>query len=71
MTLCVTGHFYTQKSSHFAKSKTICVTFLYKNMDTLRYSIFHWIFEIGGGGGAFLYAKKDALCVTFLYAKND
>ena len=40
------------------------------NPDTLRYSIFHGIFEIGGEGGTFLYAKNNALCVTFLYTKT-
>ena len=29
MTLCITWSFYVQKSRHFAKSKTVCITFLY------------------------------------------
>ena len=29
ITLCVTWRFYIQKARHFAKSKTICDTFLY------------------------------------------
>ena len=46
--------FYIQKSRHFAKSKTICLTFFtYNNPDNLRYTIFHWIFEICGGEGTF------------------
>ena len=32
---------------------------------------FHGIFEIGGGGGAFLYATNNAPCITVLYAKNN
>ena len=50
--------------------------FIYKNPDTLRYTIFHGIFEIGGGGGYFyeqktmhfalhFYMQKNALSVTF------
>ena len=67
MTICVTRRFYIQKSRHFEKSKTICVTFfVFKNPDTLRYAIFHVFFEIGGGGGAFLHTKKNALDVYFL-----
>ena len=29
----------------------------------------HEMFEIGGGMGAFLYAKNTTLCITFLYTK--
>ena len=69
------------KSRHFAKHKTICVTFLYKKPDTLRYAIFYGIFEIGEGGRDNFIGKKlctlryificnnDELCVTFLYLK--
>ena len=58
---------YIQKSRHFAKIKTICITFLYlKNPDTLRYMIFYGISEIGKGGGDIFICKKNAVCVTFL-----
>ena len=63
---------YIKKAWHFAlhevfiykkqdtskKSKTICDTFfIYKNPALLRHAIFHWIFEICGGGGH-LFIKK-------------
>ena len=59
------------KSRHFAKHKTICVTFLYKKPDTLRYAVFCGVFEIGEGGRDIFIGKNYALCVTFLYAKNN
>ena len=100
---------YVQKARHFAKIKTICVTFLFtksqtlyikqffmmflklaflyrkksqhfalrdvliyqkqtlckkkdvlniRNPDTLRYAIFHGVFEIVGGGGGEVFMSK-------------
>ena len=37
----------------------------------MRYAIFHVIFDIGGGGGAFFLTKNNALFVKFVYAKNN
>ena len=59
-TLCVTWRFYIQKARHFAKKKTICVTFLYQNPHTFRYAIFDWIFQIRWGWTAiFICSKKN------------
>ena len=74
---------YIQKSWHFAlpdifiykkrdtsqKSRQFALRFYIQNLDTLRYAISHWTFEIGGGGGNFLYLK-NALYVIFLYVKT-
>ena len=83
---------YTQKAWHFAlcdiiiykkrdtsqKARQFVLSFYIKK-STLRYTIFHGIFEIGGGRGEFYMKKqytlryilyaKNALCVTFLYTK--
>ena len=41
-----------QKARHYAKATQFALSlYIYKNPDTLRYAIFHGIFEIGGGGG--------------------
>ena len=50
---------------------TSWVTFLYTNTGHFALRDFHGIFEIVGGGGAFLYPKNNALCVTFLYTENN
>ena len=48
---------------------TICVTFfIYKNPDTLRYAVFHGIFEIGGGGGG-IFIKKIHFSLRFYIQK--
>ena len=44
--------------------------YIYKNPDTLRYSSFHGIFEIGGGRGGVIL-KNNALCVKPLYLKKN
>ena len=44
--------------------------FIYKKSDNLRYAIFYEMFETGGGGCTFLFAKNNALCVTFIYREN-
>ena len=56
--------------TYFAESELSTSTIqYYKKPDTLRYAIFHGIFEIGGGG-TFLYWKNHALCVTYFYGKT-
>ena len=45
-------YIYTQKSRHF------CV-FIHRNSDTLRYVIFHEIFEID----IYIYTKSLTLCI--------
>ena len=72
ITLCVTWRFYIKKARHFKESKTICVMFfIYKKPDTLRYAIFHGIFEIVEGGQVFLFLKNNSLFVTYLYSEKD
>ena len=57
---------YIQKSRHFAKSKTICVTFLFTKIHTLHVTQF----SMGFLKLAFIYKNQDTLrYVTFLYTK--
>ena len=69
---CITGVFpHWMKAKHFAKSKTIiCDTFLYTKIRHFALRGFHWIFEIYGGEGTFIYKKKNSLCVTFFISKK-
>ena len=81
MTLCVTGRFYIQKARYFAKSKTICVTFLCSKIRTLCITRFFIEFlKFAEGGGIFkckkqctlsyiFMLKNNALCVTFYIQK--
>ena len=69
--LCGTWRFNIQKSRPFAKSKTICVTFLYTKILTLCVTqLFIEFLKLAEGGGIFI-CKKNALCVAFLYAKYN
>ena len=62
--------FYIQKNRHFEKAgKFFVPVFKYKNPDTLRYAFFRGIFDIGGGGGAFLYAKTMHFALHFIFKK--
>ena len=70
MTLCVSWRFYIRKARHFANSKTICDTFIYKNPALLRYAIFHWIFEICGVGGH-LFIKKTMYFAWHFYIEKQ
>ena len=71
MTLCVTWIFYIQKSIHFEKGKTICVTF-FQIQKSWHFALrtFHGIFEIGGGGWAFLFTKKMHFALNFYMQKT-
>ena len=60
---------YTKIQTLLKNQDNLRNCFIYKNPDTLCYAIFHGIFEIGGGGGIFIF-KNNALCVTFLYEKT-
>ena len=61
--------FFLYKISTLRKNHdNLRYVFMYKNADTLRYTIFHWIFEIGWGGEILLFAKNNALCVKKLNA---
>ena len=59
---------YIQKARHFVlcdvfiyikpdilqKARKCALHFIYRNPHSLRYAMFHWIFEIGGGGWTFV-----------------
>ena len=61
---------YIQKSRHFAKSNTICVTFLFTKIQTLYLTQFFMkVFKL-----AFIYIQKGwhvALRDVFIYKKPD
>ena len=61
---------YRKTSTLRKKQDNLRYAFMYKNPDTLRYAIFHWIFEIGGGGGTFLYLKKTHFALHFYIQKT-
>ena len=75
--------FIIKKSRHYAKNNTIFVTFFIQKPGTLRYAIFHGIFEIGVGWGHFYMQKamhfalhfymekKCTLSYVFTYKKPD
>ena len=57
---------YIQKARHFSKSKTICVTFLYKKIRTLYVmQFFIESLKLAEGGGKFLNAKKMHFALHF------
>ena len=68
-TLCVTWPFNIQKALHFAKSKTICVKFLYTKFGHFVIHDFHGIFEIVGAGGHF-YIRKIIHFALHFYIKK-
>ena len=72
MTLFVTAGFYIQKARHFAKNKTIWVTFLCYQIRTLCITRFfiEFLKVARGGEAAVLNPENNALKVTFLYLKN-
>ena len=82
MTLCVTWRFNIQKSRYFAKSKTICVMFLYTKIRTLCVMRFFIEFlKLVEGGKDFnmkmtiqfslhLYMQKTCTLRYFLLFKN-
>ena len=62
---------YTKSQTLHKKQDNLRYVFLHRNSDTLHYTIFHEIFEVGGGGWErCFYMQKNAPCVTFLYKKN-
>ena len=64
--------FFIQKDCHFAKSKTICNTFLYAKIRHFALRGFIDFLKLRReGGGHFVMQKNYALCVTFLYKKNN
>ena len=61
---------YTKRYTLSKKQDNLWYVFIYKNPALLFCAIFHWIFEICGGGGTFIYKKNNVLCVIFLYWKT-
>ena len=47
------------------KAQQFALCFYIQNPDTLRYAIFHWIFEICGGGGHFYFQKTIHFALHF------
>ena len=56
-------HIYIQKSRHFSKIKTICVTFYSQKSTHFTLGHFHEIFGIG----IYIYTKRMTLCVMWLF----
>ena len=69
MTLCVMWRFYIQKDIHFAKTKTICDTFLYTKIQHFSFCGFYCFFEICGEGG-YLLKKQCTLRDIFILKKQ-
>ena len=63
--------FYIQKARHFAKSKTICDTFLYIKSLTLCVTRFFIKFlKLAEGGCIFIFEKQCTLCYIFKRKKQ-
>ena len=59
---------YTKSQTLRKKKDNLRYIHIYtQKPDTLRDAIFLGIFEVGGGGRAFLLTKRNVLCVKFLY----
>ena len=67
MSLCVTWRFYIQKAGHFAKSKTICVAFLYTKSGHFALRDFSLNFWNWRRWGEFLYSKFNALYMPYIF----
>ena len=65
-TLCYVRFLYTKSQKFRKKQDNLCCVSIYKNPDTLRYAVFHWIFEIGGRRGIFIYKKQCNLRYIFI-----
>ena len=62
MALCITWRFIYKNLDTSKKARQFALRFfIYKSTDTLRYVVFHEIFEIVGGGVAFYKHKKCTL----------
>ena len=64
-TLCYVTFLFTKSLTLRKKQDNLRYVFIYKNPAVLLYAIFHWIFEISGGGGTYIRKKNNVLCVTF------
>ena len=63
MTLCVMWRFYIQKARHFARSKTICDTFLYTKSGTFalrNFSLNFWNLRRGRGHRCFVASNQSS-----------
>ena len=69
--LCITWRFYIQKARHFAKRKTICITFL--NTKFQRFCITQFLIEflkLVEGGGHFYMQKYLQFVLRFYMHKQ-
>ena len=70
LTFLVMWRFYLQKVRHFAKSKTICNTFLYTQIWHFCITQFFIEFvKFAEGGGIYCF-KNNVLSLTFVYWKT-
>ena len=60
---------YTKSQTLSKKQDHFRYVFIYKNLDTLRYAIFHGIFE-NGRGGHFYIQKKMHFALHFIFKKQ-
>ena len=70
MTLCVTWRFCIQKDGHFAKSKTIFVTFYIQKYGHFALPDFSWNFWNWWKGGGYFYMKKKHFALSFYMQKT-
>ena len=61
---------YTKSQIIRKKQDNLRNVFIYKNPDTLRYVVFHGIFEIVGGGGHFYMQKTMHFTLNFYMQKT-
>ena len=65
------GTFLYIKSQTFRKKQdNLCYVFIYEYLDTLRYAIFHWIFDIDGRGVRHFYMQKAVHFALHIYMQK-
>ena len=69
-TLRYVAFLYTKIQTLRKKQENLRYIFMHKNPNTFHYALFHEIFEIGGGGGTFLYAKTMRFAIHFYTKKT-
>ena len=64
-TLSYMTFLYTRIQTLHRTQENFRYIFIYKKPDTLCHAIYHGMFEIGGGGGAFFLQKEMHLALHF------
>ena len=59
-----------KKQDTLQKIRQFALRYIYTQQDTLRYSIFRGVFEIGGGGRYFYMQKTLHFALHFYMQKN-